>query len=32
MIEQLRGLVADHGGLTVDVAGLTPDADLYRAA
>jgi len=31
MIEKLRALVADHGGLAVDVATLTEDADLYRA-
>lgn len=31
MIDRLRGLVADHGGLAVDVAGLAEDADLYRA-
>jgi acyl carrier protein len=31
MIERVRGLVADHGGLAVDVATLTADADLYRA-
>jgi acyl carrier protein len=31
MIEKLRTLVADHGGLAVDVATLTEDADLYRA-
>ncbi|PTS88578.1 MULTISPECIES: acyl carrier protein [unclassified Caulobacter] len=31
MIEQVRGLVADHGGLAVDVATLAEDTDLYRA-
>lgn len=31
MIERVRGLVADHGGLAIDVAGLAADADLYRA-
>ena len=31
MIEKLRALLADHGGLAVDVATLTEDADLYRA-
>lgn len=31
MIERVRSLVADHGGLAVDVADLTVDADLYRA-
>lgn len=31
MIEKLRALVADHGGLAVDVATLAEDADLYRA-
>lgn len=31
MIERVRSLVADHGGLAVDVADLAADADLYRA-
>lgn len=31
MIERVRSLVADHGGLAVDVAALSQDADLYRA-
>ncbi|CAN5150911.1 acyl carrier protein [soil metagenome] len=31
MIERVRELVAEHGGLAVDVAGLDVDADLYRA-
>jgi acyl carrier protein len=31
MIERVRGLLADHGGLAVDVAALATDADLYRA-
>jgi len=31
MIERVRGLVADHGGLAIDVSQLAPDADLYRA-
>ena len=31
MISRVRELVADHGGLAVDVAGLAEDADLYRA-
>lgn len=31
MIDRVRELVADHGGLAVDVAGIAEDADLYRA-
>lgn len=31
MIERVRGLVADHGGLAIDVSQIATDADLYRA-
>lgn len=31
MIERVRGLVADHGGLAVNVETLAKDTDLYRA-
>ncbi len=31
MIDRVRSLVADYAGLTVDVADLAADADLYRA-
>ena len=31
MIEQIRGIVAKHGGLGVDVATLDDKSDLYEA-
>ena len=31
MIERVRSLVADHGGLAVDVAELSANTDLFRA-
>ena len=31
MIEEIRKIIAEHGRLSVDVAGLAPDADLYQA-
>jgi acyl carrier protein len=29
--EEIRQIIADHANLSVDVAGLAVDADLYRA-
>ena len=31
VIEDIRKIIAEHGRLPVDVAGLAPDADLYHA-
>jgi acyl carrier protein len=31
VIEEIRKIIAEHGRLSVDVAGLAPDADLYQA-
>ena len=31
MTEEIRKIIAEHGRLSVDVAGLTPDTDLYHA-
>jgi acyl carrier protein len=31
MTEEIRQIIADHGRLSVDVAGLAADADLYHA-
>jgi acyl carrier protein len=31
MTEEIRRIIADHGRLSVDVAGLAPDVDLYHA-
>jgi len=31
MNEDIRQIIAAHGRLSVDVAGLAPDADLYHA-
>jgi acyl carrier protein len=31
MNDQIRTLITQHGGLSVDVATLADDADLYRA-
>lgn len=31
MIEQIRDIVARHGGLSVDLSGLDDQADLYEA-
>jgi acyl carrier protein len=31
VIEEIRQIVNDYGRLPVDVAGLSPDADLYQA-
>ncbi len=31
MIEEIRKIIAEHGRLSVDVAGLAADADLYQA-
>lgn len=31
MIEEIRGLVAKHGGIAGGVAGLADDGDLYAA-
>jgi acyl carrier protein len=29
--EEIRQIIADHARLSIDVAGLTPDTDLYQA-
>ncbi|HLL92668.1 MAG TPA: acyl carrier protein [Solirubrobacteraceae bacterium] len=31
MTEEIRQIIADHGRLSVDAAGLASDADLYHA-
>ncbi len=31
MTEEIRKILAEHGRLTIDVAGLAVDTDLYRA-
>jgi acyl carrier protein len=31
MKDQIRQIIKDHGGLSVDVEGLADDADLYQA-
>jgi acyl carrier protein len=31
MTEEIRRIIAEHGRLSVDVAGLTPASDLYHA-
>ncbi|HYQ03483.1 MAG TPA: acyl carrier protein [Polyangiaceae bacterium] len=31
MIEEIRNILKEHGRLSVDVASLTDDADLYQA-
>jgi acyl carrier protein len=31
MTEEIRRIIADHARLSVDVAELSPDADLYHA-
>jgi len=31
MTEEIRQIIANHGRLSVDAAGLEPDADLYHA-
>jgi acyl carrier protein len=31
MTEEIRKIIFEHGRLSVDVDGLTPDADLYHA-
>jgi acyl carrier protein len=31
VIEEIRKIIAEHGRLSVDVAGLAPGADLYHA-
>lgn len=31
MTDEIRNIIAEHGRLSVDVAELTPDSDLYHA-
>ncbi len=31
MVEDIRSILKEHGKLSVDIAGLSDDADLYQA-
>ena len=31
MIDRIRKILKEHGGLAIDASGLAEDADLYRA-